>query len=138
MDITAERSVLLARCLRLNALALAFSLAHVIGDYAILTASAGGDALTLPWYLALAGAVYGWWGWVMAQVAAGGRTGLFSLLVLSGVWAGLLNGGSLVFTSLTIVLADVIHFGSLIFGVWAAYATWRFLRARRLTAAVAH
>ncbi len=132
MATESDRSTALTRCLRLNALALAFSLAHVIADYAILSAQAGGDALALPWYLVLAGAAYGWWGWSMAQVGAGGRIGLYSLLVLSGLWAGLLNGGSLVFTSPTIVLADVIHFGSLLFGIGGAYATWRVLRSGRV------
>ena len=125
------------RCLQLSALALAFSLTHVIADYAILSGGAGGDALAIPWYLAMAGAVYGWWGWSMAQAAAGGRTALLSLLVLSGVWAGLLNGGSAVFTSPTIVLADVIHGGSLLFGFWAAYETWRRLRAGKTMRACA-
>lgn len=127
MATASRRNATLTRCLQLNALAMAFSLAHVIADYAILTAQAGGDALALPWYLALAGAAYGWWGWSMAQATAGGRAGPVSLLVLSGLWAGVLNGGSLVFTSPTIVLADVIHFGSLLLGIAAAYATWRLL-----------
>lgn len=121
----------LTRCLQLSALALAFSLTHVIGDYAILTAQAGGDALALPWYLALAGAVYGWWGWSLARAAAGSRSALFSLLILSAVWAAFLNGGSLVFTPLTNLLADVIHFGTLLFGIGAAFATWRLLQAHR-------
>ncbi len=124
-----EGTSALTRCLQLNALALAFSLTHVIGDYAILTAQAGGDALALPWYLALAGTVYGWWGWSLARAAGGSRSGLVSLLALSAVWAALLNGGSAVFTSVTILLADIIHFGSLLFGIGAAYATWRLLRA---------
>jgi hypothetical protein len=118
----------LARCLQLNILALAFSLTHVIADYALITTLAGSDALGAPWYLALAAAAYGWWGWALAQAAAGHRSALYSLLALSGVWAGLLNGGSLVFTTPTIVLADIIHFGSLVFGGLAAYTTWRMLR----------
>ena len=73
------RAVLLTRCLQLNALALAFSLAHVVAD----------------WHI-----------------------GLF--------------GASFVFTPLTEYVADVIHFGSLIFGVWGAYATWRVRRTSRV------
>ena len=42
-----------------------------------------------------------------------------------------------VFTPLTEYVADVIHFGSLIFGVWGAYATWRVWRANRLAAVAA-
>jgi hypothetical protein len=41
-------------------------------------------------------------------------------------------------TPLTEYVADVIHFGSLTFGVWGAYATWRCLRANRMAIAAAH
>ena len=131
----AGRISALTRCLQLSALALAFSLMHVIADYAILTAQAGGDALALPWYLALAGAVYGWWGWSLARAASGSRLALFSLLALSAVWAAFLNGGSVVFTPVTNLLADVIHFGTLLFGGGAAYTTWRLLRANQMAPA---
>lgn len=119
------------RFLSLNAIALGFSLTHVMADYVIITAQMGTDALGAPWYLALAGVAYGWWGWSLAQAPGGSRLGLSSLLVLSGVWAGFLNGGSAVFTPIDNLLADVIHFGSLLFGSWAAYETWRMLRAYR-------
>jgi hypothetical protein len=64
----------------------------------------------------------------MAQAARGSRAALPSLLVLSGIWA-VLHGATFVFIPLTFILADIIHFGSLLFGLWAAYATWRVLRA---------
>ena len=67
----------------------------------------------------------------MAQVARDGRTGLTSLLVLCGFWA-VAHGASYVFTPLTEYVAHVIHFGSLIFGIWGAYATWRVARANRV------
>ena len=67
----------------------------------------------------------------MAQAARGARAGLISLLPLCGIWA-VLQGVTFVFTPLTEYVADVIHFGSLIFGLWAAYATWRVLRANRV------
>src|SRR3954463_16086118 len=41
------------------------------------------------------------------------------------------NGATFPFTPLTSILADIIHFGSLLFGLWAAYATWRVLRGGR-------
>lgn len=78
--------------------------------------------------VALACAVYGWWGWSMARVARDGRTGLVSLLVLCGFWA-FAHGASFVFTPLTEYVADVIHFGSLVFGVWGAYTTWLVMRS---------
>lgn len=121
----------LTRCLQLNALALAFSLAHTIGDYGIIFAGRDFNTWGVAAYLGVASAVYGWWGWSLARVAAGdGRAGLPSLLALSGFWA-VLHGATFVFTPLTILLADVVHFGSLLFGLWAAYATWRVLRAGR-------
>jgi hypothetical protein len=118
----------LTRCLHLNALALAFSLAHVMADYAIVAVQAGPGAWSPVLIVVVSSVAYGWWGWSMARAALGSRSGFYSLLVLSGVWAALLNGGSVVFTPITNVLADVIHFGCLLFGVWAAYTTWRLLR----------
>jgi hypothetical protein len=44
-----------------------------------------------------------------------------------------LNGATFSFTPLTSILADIIHFGSLLFGLWAVYATWRVLRGGRST-----
>jgi hypothetical protein len=124
----------LTRCLRLNALALAFSLSHVIVD---ITLFASGPELGEPAsdaIVAVACAVYGWWGWSMAQAARGSRPALPSLLVLCGFWA-VAHGASFVFTPLTEYAADIIHFGSLIFGVWGAYATWRVPRGGRVAAA---
>lgn len=63
----------------------------------------------------------------MARAMAGHRSALIRLLLLSGIWAGLLKGGSFVFTSITNLPADAIHFGSLLSGLAAAYATWRLL-----------
>ena len=118
----------LARCLQLNALALAFSLAHTVGDYGVIFAPPDITSWGVAAYLGVAGAVYGWWGWSMAQAARGSRAALPSLLVLSGIWA-VLHGATFVFTPLTFILADIIHFGSLLFGLWASYATWQVLRA---------
>jgi hypothetical protein len=116
----------LARALHLNALALAFSLAHTVADYGVIFAPTDVTTWAAAAYLGVAGAVYGWWGWSMAQAARGSRAALPSLLVLSGIWA-VLHGATFPFAPLTNILADVIHFGSLLFGLWAAYATWRVL-----------
>ena len=132
---TTGRTPLLTRCLQLNALALAFSLTHVIVDYALVSRAPGTGVWVLAGYLALTGALYGWWGWSLARAAGDGRSGLLSLLALSGGWA-VLHGATLVLSPLTI-LANVIHFGSLLFGVWAAYATWHVLRANRVAAVAA-
>jgi hypothetical protein len=121
----------LARCLQLNALALAFSLAHTVADYGVIFATTDFNTWGVAAYLGVSGAVYGWWGWSMAQAARGSRAALPSLLALSGIWA-VLHGATFPFTPLTYILADIIHFGSLLFGLWAAYATWRVLRGGRV------
>jgi hypothetical protein len=89
--------------------------------------------LVLAGYLVLTGVVYGWWGWSLAQAAGDGRSELVSLLILSGVWA-VLHGATVVFTSPTNLLADIIHLGSLLFGTWAAYATSHLLQTNRVRA----
>jgi hypothetical protein len=126
----------LMRCLRLNALALAFSLSHVIVDISLFASGPELSEAASAAIVAVACAVYGWWGWSMAQAAQGRRSALPSLLVLCGFWA-FSHGASFVFTPLTEYVADVIHFGSLVFGVWAAYATWRLLRANQMPALAA-
>ena len=136
MDTGVGHALQLTRCLQLNALALAFSLSHVIVDISLFGSGPGISEWVSTAIVAVACAVYGWWGWSLAQVARDGRTGLESLLVLCGFWA-VAHGASFVFTPLTEYVADVIHFGSLIFGVWGAYATWRVWRANRLAAVAA-
>ncbi len=122
----------LTRCLQLNALALAFSLAHTVADYGVIFfAVTAPNAWGMAAYLTVSCAVYGWWGWSMARAAAGSRAALPSLIAFSGGWA-VLHGATFVFIPLTNILANVVHFGSLIFGLWGAYSTWRVLRANRV------
>src|SRR2546421_5760335 len=64
------------RCLRLNALALAFSLAHTVADYGVIFATADFNTWGVAAYLGVSSAVYGWWGWSMARAAAGSRAAL--------------------------------------------------------------
>jgi len=137
VDTDSARGTLLTRCLRLNALALAFSLSHTIVDISLFASGPDiGEAVSTA-IVAAACAVYAWWGWSMAQAARDGRDGLASLLLLCGIWA-VAQGASFVFVPLTAYIADVIHFGSLIFGAWGAYATWRLLRANRPASVTAH
>jgi hypothetical protein len=131
MDTGADRNPQVTRCLQLNALALAFSLAHTVGDYGVIFAMTDFNTWGVAVYLGVSSAVYGWWGWSMARAAAGSRGALPSLIALSGIWA-VLHGATFPFSPLTYILADIIHFGSLIFGLWAAYTTWRLLRANRV------
>ena len=66
---------MLARCLHLNALALAFSLAHTVADYGVIFATTDFNTWGVAAYLGVAGTVYGWWGWSMAQAARQPRRG---------------------------------------------------------------
>ena len=128
----------LARCLQLNALALAFSLAHAMADYGIIFAMTGFNTWGMAAYLGMSSAVYGWWGWSMARAAAGPpRSRCPACLRCPGSGRSC-TALTFVFIPITNILADVIHFGSLIFGVWAAYATWRVLRGSRVVVAQAH
>jgi hypothetical protein len=136
MDTGTKQTPQLTRCLRLNALALAFSLSHVIVDITLFGSGAELSQWASTGIVAVACAVYAWWGWSMAQAAANRRSALPSLLALSGFWA-VLHGLTFVWTPITNIFGDVIHFGSLFFGLWAAYATWRALRGGRVAVAQA-
>ena len=104
-----------------------------MADYGVIFATVDFNTWGVATYLGVAGAVYGWWGWSLARAAAGSRAALPSLIALCGIWA-VLHGATFPFTPPTYLLANVIHFGSLIFGLWGAYATWRVLRANRVAA----
>ena len=102
------------------------SASHTVADYGVIFATTDFNTWGVAPYLGVSGAVYGWWGWSMAQAARGRHGGLRSLLALSGIWA-VLHGATFPFTPLTSILADIIHFGSLLFGLGAGYAAWRVL-----------
>ncbi len=127
----------LRRCLALNAAALAFSLAHVMGDFALVFRLLPEAYAIHGAFVALAASAYGWWGWSLARVAGDGRSGLVSLLLPSVVMAGG-NGATIVFcpppcggASPYQLWPDVSHVGSLLFGFLSARATWMLLRATR-------
>lgn len=135
---TSGRSV--PQWLWLGGLALAFSLVHVLLDYQIgLFGQTSNDVSWVQAALALLlGLLYAWWGVSFAM--SGGSTwqaaGLASLLWLSLLWAFLANGVAGVFACLppcpgAFPYQDIAHFGNIIFGGWASYATWTALRASR-------
>ena len=129
------RTVLLTRCLQLNVLALAFSLAHVVADWHIGLFGASSAAMSAPQaaLLWLVSGLYAWWGLSLAAAARGARSGLLSLVALSAGWAALGNGLPIVFCLPPCPGAfphqDIAHVGSLLFGGWAAHASWRAARA---------
>ena len=113
------------KCLWLNAFALAFSLMHVMGDFALVTILAPDPFWIQGIFVAFAAFLYGWWGWSLAQVGRDRRSGLVSLFILS--LTAVANGASIGLcpppcggTSPYKVWPDVSHLGSLVFGVLAA------------------
>src|ERR687885_763435 len=128
-------TVLLPRWLQLNVLALAFSLAHVIADWHIGLFGASSEAMSAPQaaLLWLISGLYAWWGLSLAAAARGPRAGLLGLVALSAGWAALGNGLPIVFCLPPCPGAfphqDIAHVGSLLFGGWAAYASWRAARS---------
>ena len=110
----------LARCLQLNALALAFSLAHTVADYGVIFATTDFNTWGVAAYLGVSGAVYGWWGWSMAQAARGSRAALPSLLALSGIWA-VLHGATFPSPRSRTSWRTSSTSTRCVFGLWAAY-----------------
>lgn len=121
-------------------LALAFSLVHVLLDYQM--GLFGRTSEDVSWAQAalalLLGLLYAWWGvsFGMAMGSTWQGVGLAGLLWLSLLWAFLANGLAGVFACLppcsgAFPYQDIAHFGNIIFGGWASYATWPALRASR-------
>ena len=70
------RASTLSRCLWLNAFALAFSLMHVMGDFALVARLAPDPFWIQGIFVAFAAFLYGWWGWSLARVGRDSRSGL--------------------------------------------------------------
>lgn len=120
---------ILNRCVWLNAGAIGFSLAHIIGDTSIVLPPAVSVSIVAP----LSGIVYGWWALSMVRAASGRKSALISLLLLSVLWAGI-NGATIVYCLPSCAynpLADIIHLGSLLFGLFAGLAAWQVMRESR-------
>jgi hypothetical protein len=116
--------------LRLQSLALAASLMHVIVDfqvglYGTGTIVSGLQAANIVAYAAM----YALWGWALGA-AAGSRGAVASLVILAGGWAAM-GQGLIGFVACpppcggATGIQDAAHFLSLVVGAWAAYATAR-------------
>ena len=122
------------RIVPLSALALAFSLAHFLVDWHIGLFGASSESLSglQAALIGLVCFVYAWWGVSLAAAAQGARAGLLSLATLSAGWSLLGNGLPLAFCPPPCASAfpyqDLAHVGNLVFGTWAAYASWRAAR----------
>ncbi|MGH2500248.1 MAG: hypothetical protein ACRDF0_09195, partial [Candidatus Limnocylindria bacterium] len=119
--------------LRLSSLALAFSLSHVIIDFAIGLYGSGATLTMLQAAnIAAYAAVYGYWGWAFGA-AREARWAVVVIALLAGVWAAF-GQGVVGFAACpppcraATGFQDAAHLGSLVFGTWAASATVRALR----------
>ncbi len=119
--------------LRLQAIALAASLSHVLVDFAIGLYGSGSSMSALQAAnIAAYAAVYGLWGWALGA-ATSLRSAVAVLVVMAGLWSAFAQGvvgfaacpppcgGATGFQ-------DGTHLISLVFGAWAAWATWGALR----------
>ena len=118
----------------LSAAALAVSLLHALVDWHIGLFGATSEVLSTPqaalaW---LTAALYGWWAWSLAKAAAGSRSYLASVLVLTVGWA-LAGNGLVVFACLPpcpggFPHQDIAHISSLAAGAVGGVAVWLSLR----------
>jgi hypothetical protein len=120
----------------LAAAALSLSLFHTLVDWHIGLFGASSQALSPPqaalaWVTA---ALYGWWGWSLASAAAGRRSYLASVVVLTVGWA--LAGNGLVIVACPppcpggFPHQDLAHIGSLVLGAVGGIAVWLALWER--------
>jgi hypothetical protein len=124
--------------LLLNVAALIFALAHSLVDFHLglfgetsifMTPLQAANILVIC-------LITGWWSVSLAIAAGDGRGGLSSVFVLSLAWAFLGHGAVAIMAapppSAAFPYQDITHFGSLIFGGLAAYATLKEMRARAM------
>jgi hypothetical protein len=122
----------------LSVIALAFTLAHVMVDLHIglFGESSNSMAPLQAANLFLTGLVVAWWSATLALAVGGSSVGFSGAFVMAIGWAFLNHGAVPIAVapppSAAFPYQDISHFGSLIFGGWAAYAVWREMRTLRI------
>lgn len=123
------------RWLPAHALAIGFSLGHVILDWhAGLFGPMESVMRPVQALVLVSGAsLYAVWASVLTLAGQGSRVGLVATLVVSAV-GGLGNGLAIVACpppcEAAAPFGDLSHVGSLVFGAWAMYESWRALTRR--------
>ena len=123
------------RWLWLNAIALAFSLIHVLIDFSIGLWGKSSTVLSAAQMLNITAIAltYGWWVWALGGAARGEWRGLAGVFALTLLWSFLANGvlGLLVAPppSAAFPYQDAAHLGNIVFGGLALWALWPSLRA---------
>ena len=120
----------------LSALALGTSLTHVLIDWHI--GLFGGSSMHMSARQAglvlLFGLVAAWWALVLALASQGQKSALVSVLILNIGFALLANGVAVLAAcpppcAGAFPYQDISHIANLLVGAWAAYATWKAVRA---------
>jgi hypothetical protein len=124
-----------SRWLLAHTLAIGFSLAHLTLDWHLDLFGASETSLSVAQAatLLIGSSLYALWAMALAQAAQGKRMGM-NLTIFAAGLGGLGNGASIVFCppicGAVFPFGDLSHIGSLIFGVWAIYESWRALNPK--------
>ena len=123
-----------------HALAIAFSLAHLMTDWGVQVIGGPIGPVIAPvqaLVLVIGSALYALWASALVLAGQGSRRAMAATLALCAIGA-LGNGLSILACPPpcggAAPVGDLTHVGSLVFGVWAIYESWRALaqpRARR-------
>lgn len=121
------------RWLTAHTLAIGFSLMHAILDWHYNLFGPAEPILSLPQTatLLIGSTLYALWAMALTRAGQGSRLAMIATLCLCAV-GGLGNGLAIVFCppicGAAFPFGDLSHIGSLVFGVWAIYESWRALR----------
>jgi hypothetical protein len=122
-----------SRWLLAHTLAIGFSLAHLTLDWHLDLFGAAETNLSFAQAatLLIGSSVYALWAMGLSQAGQGKRNGMWLTIYTAGL-GGLGNGLSIVFCppicGAAFPYGDLSHIGSLVFGVWAIYESWRALK----------
>jgi hypothetical protein len=124
-----------SRWLLAHTLAIGFSLAHMILDWHLDLFGASETSLSLAQAatLLIGSTLYAFWAMALTLAGQGNRRAM-PVTILTAAIGGLGNGLSIVFClppcSGAFPFGDLSHIGSLIFGAWAIYESWRVLNPK--------
>jgi hypothetical protein len=127
-----------SRWLLAHTLAIGFSLAHLTLDWHLDLFGAADTNLSFAQAstLVIGSLVYALWAMGLSQAGQGKRNGIWLTIYTAGL-GGLGNGLSIVFCppicGAVFPYGDLSHIGSLIFGAWAIYESWRALKQNTQT-----
>ncbi|HKW78442.1 MAG TPA: hypothetical protein VJQ09_05025, partial [Candidatus Limnocylindria bacterium] len=110
--------------LSLHWLAIACSAAHSVGDALLISVLSAPAAVV---YVVLGVGAFTWWLYSLSRLARSDfRSGAWGAAAMALLWGALANGATVVFCMPPCAAgawADVIHVGSLVFGLAAAAVT---------------